>query len=172
MKLKLLTLVSAFAVTLVMGCGKPAESAGTDSAGAASSDHAAADAAGHEGWLTDFDQAMAKAKAENKLMLADFTGSDWCPPCMALSKNIFSTDEFKKYAAESLVLLELDFPRRKPQSEELKKANEALSEKFNVEGFPTVIVFNGEGKELKRDMGFGGESVAEYIAKIEALKKG
>jgi thiol:disulfide interchange protein len=171
MKLKLLPIVIVCAAAFLAGCGKPADSTDGGTAGGASSEHAA-EASAHEGWLTNFDEALAKAKAENKLVLADFTGSDWCPPCMALAKEIFATDEFKKYAADNLVLLELDFPRRKPQSGALKKANEALSEKFNIEGFPTVIVFNGEGKELKRDVGFGGESPAEYIAKLEALKKG
>ena len=72
-------------------------------------------------WLTDLPKAQAQAKAEKKIVLMDFTGSDWCPPCKALHKNVFSTQEFQEYAAKNLVLVEVDFPRAKQQTEELRK---------------------------------------------------
>ena len=68
-------------------------------------------------------------------------------------------------------MVDIDFPQRKEQSENLKKANEALSKKYNIEGFPTVIVLNGEGKELNRTVGFGGQSANEIIADLQKLKK-
>src|SRR5712692_1191148 len=88
-------------------------------------------------WLTSVPKAIEKAKTEKKLVLLDFTGSDWCPPCKALKKNVLSSPEFEKFAKDNLVLVEVDFPRSKPQTEELKKANEALSKKFKIEGYPT-----------------------------------
>src|SRR6267378_3641398 len=91
-------------------------------------------------WMTNLPKAQAKAKAEKKLVFMDFTGSDWCLPCMELKKNELSSPEFEKFAKDNLVLVEVDFPNSKPQTEELKKANEALSDKFKVEGFPTLIV--------------------------------
>lgn len=124
-----------------------------------------------EAWLTDLPKAQAQAKAEKKLVLLDFTGSDWCPPCKALHKNVLSKPEFEAYAKTNLVLVEVDFPNRKPQSAELKKANAALQEKFKVEAYPTIIVLNSEGKEIHRKSGYGGTTVKEFIAGLEKLKK-
>src|SRR5678815_4008777 len=85
-------------------------------------------------WLTDLAKAKEKAKTENKMVLLDFTGSDWCPPCKALHKNVFSSSEFVDYAKKNLVLVEVDFPISKKQSDELKKANAELEKQFKVEG--------------------------------------
>jgi thiol-disulfide isomerase/thioredoxin len=159
MKMTFTSGLAALAVALALAGCKPSETPKT----------AEATGGAHEDWLTDFTAAMAAAKSGSKLMLADFTGSDWCPPCMSLAKNVFGTDEFKKFAKENLILLEVDFPRRKPISEEQKKANEALSEKFNIEGFPTVILFSPDGKELSRESGYGGEPVNDYINKIKGF---
>ena len=101
----------------------------------------------------------------------DFTGSDWCPPCKALKKNVLSAPDFIEYAAKNLVLVEVDFPKRKELPADLKKANGALSEKFKIDSFPTVIVLNSEGKQLQKSAGYGGESSAAFIAKLEKLKK-
>src|ERR1051325_4391007 len=76
-------------------------------------------------WLTDLPKAQAQAKKENKLVLMDFNGSDWCPPCKALRKNVFSTSEFTAYAKKNLVLVDVVFPRHTSQPGELKKANQA-----------------------------------------------
>jgi thioredoxin-related protein len=122
-------------------------------------------------WLTDLATAQAKAKAENKMVLLDFTGSDWCPPCKALYKNVLASDEFVEYAKKNLVLVEVDFPISKPQSDELKKANKELSARFEIEGYPTVIILDGSGKQLGKDAGYGGAKPKEFIARIEVLKK-
>lgn len=120
-------------------------------------------------WLTSLPEAQAKAKAENKLVLIDFTGSDWCPPCKALHKNVLATKEFEDYAAKSLVLVELDFPRKKEQSEELKKTNRALAKKFEIEGYPTIIVLDASGKELHRAVGYSGADAKEYVAELKKV---
>jgi len=122
-------------------------------------------------WLTDLAKAKEKAKAENKLVLMDFTGSDWCPPCKALFKNVLSSAEFVEYAKTNPVLVEVDFPTAKKQSDELKKANAALAEKFKVDGYPTIVLLDSNGKELHKHSGYSGEKTKEFIAKIEALKK-
>ena len=99
-------------------------------------------------WLTDVPKAVAKAKEEKKLVMLDFTGSDWCGWCIKLHKEVFSKPEFAEYAKKNLVLVEVDFPRAKKQSAELKKANEELQAKYKIEGYPTIIVLNGEGKKV------------------------
>ena len=122
-------------------------------------------------WLTDLAKAQATAKAENKLVLMDFNGSDWCPPCKALRKNVLSSQEFVDYAKKNLVLVDVDFPHNKEQSAELKKANQALGEKYGIEGLPTVIVLGSDGKELKKKVGYSGQGTKEFIADLEKLKK-
>jgi protein disulfide-isomerase len=122
--------------------------------------------AADDAWLTDFAKARDLAKAQKKHVLLDFTGSDWCPPCKKLHEVVFSTDEFKKFAKDHLVLVELDFPRSKPQSPDLKAANRDLSRAFKIEGYPTVIVTDADGKELSRKVGFGGQTAAQYIAEL------
>ena len=79
-------------------------------------------------WLTDLPKAQAQAKAENKIVLMDFTGSDWCPWCIKFKKEVLDTAEFQEYAAKNVVLVELDYPSKKVQSAELKKANAALKD--------------------------------------------
>ena len=133
---------------------------------------AVSQASAQEGpWLTNLAQAQAKAKAENKLILMDFNGSDWCPPCKALRKTVLNSQTFLSFAKDNLVLVDLDFPRHKQQPEELKKANEALSQKFNIEGFPTIIILGSNGKELKKTIGYDGQSAQEFVAELQKLKK-
>ncbi len=126
-----------------------------------------------EGWMTDFEAAKAKAVAEQKPMLLDFTGSDWCGWCIKLDKEVFSQQAFQAYAADSLVLVELDFPRRKAQSDELKAQNEALAQKYNIRGFPTIVVLSPEGELLGRT-GYrpgGPEAYVDHLKAIVASAK-
>ncbi|HEY1170530.1 MAG TPA: thioredoxin family protein [Verrucomicrobiae bacterium] len=140
--------------------------------GLAVSHHASTAADAKEAWLTDYPKAQAQAKEQKKAILMDFTGSDWCPPCMQLKKTVLSSAEFTKFAAEKLVLVEVDFPENKKQSEALKKANGELEKKFKVDGYPTIIVVDAEGKELFRSEGYDGSSAKDYVAKLsKALNK-
>jgi len=100
-----------------------------------------------EGWSTDLDQAFKDAKKQDKPVLVEFTGSDWCPPCIAMRKNVFSKKEFVDAASEDFILVELDFPKG---DKELKKKNQPYAEKYKIEGFPTVILFDSSGKEFTR----------------------
>jgi protein disulfide-isomerase len=121
-------------------------------------------------WLTDFEAVKKEAAKENKAILMDFTGSDWCPPCKALKKNVLDKPEFEKFAGEKLVLIELDFPNdKKKVTKEVAASNAKLSKEFKIDGYPTIIVLDKEGKELGRMVGYGGEAPAAYIKKLEAF---
>lgn len=122
-------------------------------------------------WLTDLDKAQAQAKAEGKLVFINFTGSDWCGWCIKLKKEVFDTREFADYAKTNLVLVEVDFPNRKPQSAELKKANAALQKKFRVRGFPTLIVLDANGRTLWEQAGYMAGGPKAWIAKLDELKR-
>lgn len=128
-------------------------------------------AAAEGDWITDLAKAQEKAKAEKKLVLVDFTGSDWCPPCKALHKNVFSSSEFNEFAKKNLVLVEIDFPRKKEQSADLKKANRELAKKHDIDGYPTVIVFDSTGKQLSKKVGYSGASAKDYVAELAKLKE-
>jgi len=123
-----------------------------------------------EGWKTDYTAALAEAAKENKMVLLDFTGSDWCGWCIKLQKDTFSKPEFKKFAQESLVLVELDFPRGKTQSDELKKQNEELAEKFGVQGFPTLVLLDPQGKEATRNVGYLQGGPEAFIQWVESAR--
>jgi protein disulfide-isomerase len=120
-------------------------------------------------WLTDLPKAQAKAKAENKMVLLDFTGSDWCVWCVRLKEEVFSKAAFAEYAEKNLVLVEVDFPHKKKLSDEQKAANEALEKKFKVEGYPTIIVLNSEGKQVG-ELGYQPGGPAAFTAALDKLK--
>ena len=119
-------------------------------------------------WLTDYEKAKETAKEQNKPILIDFSGSDWCGWCIKLDKEVFSKDEFRKYAEENLVLLLLDFPRRKQMPAEEKKRNEELAGKFNIQGFPTVLLVDAEGKVIART-GYQPGGPEKYVEHIKQL---
>jgi protein disulfide-isomerase len=124
------------------------------------------------GWLSDYKMAQQEAKAGNKFLLIDFTGSDWCGWCKKLDKEILSQSQFKDYARENLVLLEVDFPRAKPQKAELKKQNQELAQQYQVGGFPTIVVLNGDGQKVWQYDGYFADGPAAFIAQLEKLRKG
>lgn len=117
-----------------------------------------------KGWSTDLEQAFVKAKAEKKSVLVEFTGSDWCPPCIAMRKNVFSKQEFVDAASKNFILVELDFPNG---DEALKKKNEPFAKKYNIEGFPTVILFDSEGKEFTRFFASEYPDVDSFIKHLD-----
>jgi protein disulfide-isomerase len=114
-------------------------------------------------WSTDYEASIAQAAASKKAILLEFTGSDWCPPCMKQNKDVFEQSAFEDYAKDKLVLVKLDFPRRKEQDPALKERNQKLSTQYGVEGFPTIILLSPEGKELARQVGYGGGGVTGFI---------
>jgi protein disulfide-isomerase len=124
-------------------------------------------------WQTDYAKALEIAKAQNKKVLLDFTGSDWCGPCIQLNRRAFSRPEFRAYADKNLVLVEVDYPQGKRQSAELVKQNEKLSKQYGIDekGFPTVVLLDPGGKVVREFTGYDGETAAELIAWIEGKGK-
>jgi len=124
-------------------------------------------------WYTNIDTVKTIAKAQNKIILMDFTGSDWCANCIRLERTLFTTEEFAKYANENLVLLKLDFPSKKKNtlSSEQVKHNEQLAEKYNKAGaFPTVLFLDADEKVLGK-LKQPQNSVDDYIKSIKATLK-
>ena len=121
------------------------------------------------GWDDDYEKAVAKAKTEKKMVLLDFTGSDWCGWCIKLDKEVFSKKEFKDYAKDNLVLVEVDFPQGKNQSKKLKEQNEKLQQEHAVRGYPTIIVLNAEGKKVGQ-LGYMEGGPKAFVAKLDELK--
>jgi thioredoxin-related protein len=121
------------------------------------------------GWLTNYEQAQKEAEAKHKLLVMDFTGSDWCGWCIMLDKEVFSKPEFKEYASKNLILLELDFPRMKRMPPETVAQNERLLQKYGIQGFPTVVVFDSSGKPLGA-LGYQQGGPQAFIAQLEKLR--
>lgn len=121
--------------------------------------------------LIDFPSVLQQAKSENKYVLLEFTGSDWCPPCIAMHENVFTKPEFQEYIKPHTLFVVVDFPNQKPQSDVQKKANDELSKKFSVEAFPTFVLLNPQGSEIWRQIGGFASTPAEFISAVEAAKK-
>ena len=122
-----------------------------------------------EGWLTDMDAARKEAAEQEKNLMIEFTGSDWCAPCMQLRANVLTKPDFQQEARKNFVLLELDYPRRKEQSAEVKAANRKLAEQYGVTSFPTIVFADASGKPFG---GFVGGRPREDVMKAmqDALK--
>lgn len=119
-------------------------------------------------WGTDFEAAKALARAENKPILVDFTGSDWCIWCIKLRNEVFSKPVFQEYALNSLILLKVDFPRKTEQSPELKAHNQALAEKYGIRGFPTILILDGDGQVIERT-GYRKGGVDKYVEHLQEI---
>ena len=117
-------------------------------------------------WKTDLNQAIATAKQENKVVLINFTGSDWCQWCKRLSDEVFSKKEFENFADKNLVLVKVDFPRNIEQSNATKYYNQQLANMYGVEGFPTIILLDKNGRGLLKT-GYVQGGVENYIQQLE-----
>lgn len=121
-------------------------------------------------WQTDLPKAQAQARMEKKLVMLDFTGSDWCIWCIRLHKEVFSKPAFVEYARKNLVAVEVDFPAKKKLDPARKKANEELKKKYEIRGFPTIVVLDGEGNKVG-ELGYVEGGPKAFIAELEKLKK-
>ena len=99
-------------------------------------------------WHTEFAAAAAEATATKRPILADFQGSDWCPTCVELHKGVFATQAFATWAAQNVVLLDVDLPNAKPQPPAIRAQNEALVERYRVAQFPTILLLDATGAKL------------------------
>ncbi|MFV8357391.1 thioredoxin family protein [Flavobacterium sp. XS1P32] len=113
-------------------------------------------------WEINVTKAMAISNETKKPLLLFFTGSDWCGWCIRLQKEVLKTPEFATWAKENVVLVELDYPSRAPQTPEIKKQNEELQMAFGIQGFPTIILANATTKEGK--VNFEGIGRTGYVA--------
>jgi thioredoxin-related protein len=122
-------------------------------------------------WLGNFDIAKTTAQKEHRLILINFSGSDWCGPCIRLRKEILESDTFEQYASTHLILVRADFPRQKKNqlSKEQVKLNDALADKYNADGkFPFTLLVDENGKVLQTWDGFPGVSPAQFVADINS----
>ena len=124
---------------------------------------AAATAAGKD-WMTDIDSAVKVAKEKNKAVLVEFTGSDWCPPCIMMDKKVFSQSSFVSKASEDFILVKIDIPRSNP---ELSEKNSKVLNKYKVQGVPTVILMDKEGKEFNRFTASQFPEVGKFLAHLD-----
>ena len=122
-------------------------------------------------WLEDFPAAQVLARKQKKLIFVDFTGSDWCPPCIALHRRVLSTKPFLDYAKDRFILVSVDFPHNKIQPDNLVQVNRILARAFEVESFPTVLILDVHGTELHRVTGYHGQSAADYIKSLTPQPK-
>lgn len=124
-------------------------------------------------WGTDYAAALKRAAAEKKPVLLDFTGSDWCIWCKRLHDEVLSQRPFLDFAQDRLILVEVDFPQHKEQSGALKKQNESLQEKYQVDVYPTIILVDADGRELGRTgyMEGGPKTFVRELKRITAGEK-
>ena len=122
-------------------------------------------------WLTDYNKAAEQAKTENRNILLAFTGSDWCPPCMLMEKEVLGTKEFKAYADKNLVLMQVDFPQGKHLPQKVQDQNADLQTKYDAEALPTFILVDKEGKVIGQQVGYLEGGPSAFIAKLDSMKK-
>lgn len=121
-------------------------------------------------WLTNFDAAKEIAVKDNKHILLNFSGSDWCAPCIKMKKEVFESEAFLTRSEAQLVLVRADFPRSKKNqlSPEQVKHNEALAEKYNPEGkFPFTLLLNADGSIVKEWDGYVFASQDKFIGELD-----
>jgi phage shock protein E len=118
--------------------------------------------------LTDLGEAQTWAKAENKMVLLFFHGSDWCPTCALMQEQVFGSPKFVAYARDALILVDVDFPETAAQSAELKRANLALKSKFNIgSGLPTIVLLNPAGETVYQELGYAGGGPAKLLSILQ-----
>jgi len=123
-------------------------------------------------WLTDVALAKETATRENKMILLNFSGSDWCAPCIKMKRDVFESEVFKQYAEENLVLLRADFPRLKknqPAKEQVQH-NEALAEKYNSQGkFPFTVLLDASGTVIKAWDGYSNQTPDDFVKELQSV---
>lgn len=125
-----------------------------------------------DGWLVDLDEAYALSKKTGKPILANFTGSDWCGWCKRLSANVFVHDEFKQWAKKNVILLELDYPRRKQIPARYQQQNANLQQAFQVRGFPTIWVFYLDKDEKTNQFNVNALGKTGYTQTVQEFTSG
>lgn len=123
-------------------------------------------------WEPNFENAKKTAKQDHKLILLNFSGSDWCGPCIRMHKEIFGDATFLEMAGKNLVMVNADFPRNKKNqlAPAIKKQNEALADSYNTSGkFPYTVLLNADGKVLKAWDGLPDEDAKAFSDEVKQL---
>jgi len=123
----------------------------------------AATATAPEGWMTDLEKGLAQAKAEEKAVLISFVGSDWCPPCIAMEREVYSKPEFVEKASEKFVLVKIDIPRG---DQDLAEKNRPYALKYRIEGFPMIVLLDSEGEEFSRVVSTSYPTVEDLLKQL------
>jgi thioredoxin-related protein len=117
-------------------------------------------------WTEDYAAAVTQAKKEHKMILLDFTGSDWCIWCQRTDKEVFDTQKFKDFADKNLVLVTLDFPKSRPMPDATKAQNAKLEQKYGIEGFPTLVVLDSHEKVVFSQIGYKEGGPDAFLAQF------
>ena len=123
-------------------------------------------------WEANFEKAKHTAKQDHKLILLNFSGSDWCGPCIRMHKEIFGDATFLEMAGKNLVMVNADFPRNKKNqlAPDIKKQNEALADSYNASGkFPYTVLLNADGKVLKSWDGLPDEDAKAFANEVKQI---
>ena len=124
-------------------------------------------------WLTNLAKAQAQANAQKKSVLLFFHGSDWCPPCIEMQRQVFDSPKFIAYARQALVLVDVDFPEKTKQTDAQRKANQALKARFNVgDNYPTLVLLNDAGETVFQEAGYDGGGPGEILPSLERHARG
>jgi thioredoxin-related protein len=121
-------------------------------------------------WLNNLEDAKAIAKKENKLIILNFSGSDWCGPCIRMHKEIFDSEAFQEFAADKLVMVNADFPRLKKNQlpKDQQSINDQLADRYNHEGkFPYTVLLNADGKVLKDWEGYPRNGMEAFMQDLK-----
>jgi thioredoxin-related protein len=121
-------------------------------------------------WLTDLATAKKQSALKNLPILANFTGSDWCPLCIKQQNEVFSKQEFIKFAKDNFILLEVDFPEKSKLAPQLAAQNHSLAEKYKIKAFPVVVFLDKEGKFILKT-GYRAGGCKSYISFLKIVKK-
>lgn len=123
-------------------------------------------------WETNFEKAKTTATKEHKYILLNFSGSDWCGPCIRMHKEIFDNEVFQQFATQKLVMMNADFPRQKKNqlSKDLQKQNDQLADKYNSKGsFPMTALLDANGNVLRSWDGLPKESADQFLNELKDL---
>jgi len=123
-------------------------------------------------WQQGFEKAKQIAREKHQLILLNFSGSDWCGPCIRMRKEIFDSEIFSKMADTSLVLINADFPRNKKNQLDklIKSQNENLADKYNPEGkFPFTVLLDADGKMIKTWEGLPNENAEQFTKQVKNI---
>jgi thiol-disulfide isomerase/thioredoxin len=123
-------------------------------------------AAAMEGWLTNYEEALAAAERTDRPVLVLFTGSDWCPHCKTLEDAVLSTDTFRSWANDKVVLLMIDLPQN-GISQAVRSERSQVCIKYGVRTFPSVLLLKSDGSKLAAQTGYTGQSAETWLTRFQ-----